>query len=187
MWFFYDCCYFLHTAVRKFQYVLRDINLVPKLPLENFSYFVSKHDKSKTSAPLPTPKETIRKCQSNCSLYRGNFCQNKVIILFPCHAKCSVYTLAGVYQMSNDWCYRKKKLIYPVKVWANTILMVDSPECLTMRLTVSSQWSHCYTAWRAHRLISQIGHSKLTVWDANSRRIHKKATAVRSSLECAVR
>ena len=37
-----------------------------------------------------------------------------------------------------------KPASYPVKVWANAILTVDSPECLAVRLTVRSQWSHCY-------------------------------------------
>ena len=32
----------------------------------------------------------------------------------------------------------------PAKMWANTILTVDSPECLTVSLTVRSQWAHCY-------------------------------------------
>ena len=32
----------------------------------------------------------------------------------------------------------------PGKVWANTILTLGSPECLTVRLTVRSQWAHCY-------------------------------------------
>ena len=34
--------------------------------------------------------------------------------------------------------------IYPVKMWANAILTVDSPECLTVRLTVKSLWALCY-------------------------------------------
>ena len=32
------------------------------------------------------------------------------------------------------------------------------------------------TSWLAHRLFLQIGHSKVTVWDTNSRRTHSKVT-----------
>ena len=74
---------------------------------------------------------------------------------------------------------------YPVKVWANAILLVDSPECLAVRLTDHSKHT-ATTAWWAHWLISQIGHYKLMVWDANSWRTHKKVTAARSSHECIV-
>ena len=35
----------------------------------------------------------------------------------------------------------------PVKVWGNATLKVGSSECLTVMLTVRSQWAHCYHLW----------------------------------------
>ena len=77
-----------------------------------------------------------------------------------------------------------------VKVWANAILTVGSPECLTVRLTVRSQWADCYrctvSSWMAHSKLTVWAASsqcelqahgvscKLTVWVANSRRAHSK-------------
>ena len=34
--------------------------------------------------------------------------------------------------------------VSPVKVWANAILTLGSPEGLTVTLTARSQWAHCY-------------------------------------------
>ena len=62
----------------------------------------------------------------------------------------------------------------PVKVWANTLLIMDSSARLTMRLTVGSQWANTVRSQESNSLlplhgeligmISRIGHSKLTVW-----------------------
>ena len=79
------------------------------------------------------------------------------------------FTITAQCHMDLKLLYMKIMIcLYPVKVWTNAILPVGAHECLTVRLTVRSQWDHseltATTAWWAHRLISQIGHSKLMVW-----------------------
>ena len=74
----------------------------------------------------------------------------------------------------------------PVKVWANTLLIMDSSARLTMRLTVGSQWANTVRSQESNSLlplhgeligmILQITHSKLTVWVANSWRALSKLT-----------
>ena len=53
----------------------------------------------------------------------------KLSTLYVCMYVCSIYDFIQ---------------LLTVKVWADAILTVGSPECLTVRLTVRSQWAHCY-------------------------------------------
>ena len=90
------------------------------------------------------------------------------VISFPSYSGLSQGRVGGAVSLVVEPC--------PVKVWANAMLTVGSPECLTVRLTVRSQWAHCYHCMVSESVDLTIGYSKLTVSDINSLSTHSKVT-----------
>ena len=88
--------------------------------------------------------------------------------------------ISGQYFVAQRFCYltQWRCELTPYSHWVHLNISSSVHNELT-------QWAHrrsthseltATTAWWAHRVISWIAHSKLTVWVANSQRAHSKLT-----------